>query len=163
MSALKVNNLFRYFGTLKAVNGVTFEIPHGSVCGFVGSNGAGKTTTMRILATLDYPTLGSAEVCGINVVHHPAEVREGQGHAQAEHDDEERGGKKQGDEDAVHGRSFCRLFVIRGSCAESSATASAHGRYRVMDQLPVSGVCRWGGMPTGRRPVTAMTKAFLAS
>lgn len=75
MSALKVNNLYRYFGALQAVNGVTFEIPHGSVCGFVGANGAGKTTTMRILATLDYPTLGSAEVCGINVVHRPAEVR----------------------------------------------------------------------------------------
>ena len=75
MSAIKVNNLYRYFGTLQAVNGVTFEIPHGSVCGFVGANGAGKTTTMRILATLDYPTLGTAEVCGINVVHHPAEVR----------------------------------------------------------------------------------------
>mgnify|MGYP000055252878 CR=1 FL=1 len=75
MSALKVNNLYRYFGDLQAVNGVTFEIPHGSVCGFVGSNGAGKTTTMRILATLDYPTDGTAEVCGINVVHHPAKVR----------------------------------------------------------------------------------------
>ncbi|GAA5117731.1 ABC transporter ATP-binding protein [Luteolibacter yonseiensis] len=75
MSALKINNLYRYFGNLQAVNGVTFEIPHGSVCGFVGANGAGKTTTMRILATLDYPTLGTAEVCGINVVHHPSEVR----------------------------------------------------------------------------------------
>lgn len=75
MSALKINNLYRYFGNLQAVDGVTFEIPHGSVCGFVGSNGAGKTTTMRILATLDYPTLGTAEVCGINVVHHPTEVR----------------------------------------------------------------------------------------
>ena len=74
MSALKINNLYRYFGNLQAVNGVTFEVPHGSVCGFVGANGAGKTTTMRILATLDYPTLGSAEVCGINVVHHPAEA-----------------------------------------------------------------------------------------
>ena len=75
MSALKIENLYRYFGPLKAVNGVNFESPHGSVCGFVGANGAGKTTTMRILATLDYPTLGSAEVCGINVVHHPTEVR----------------------------------------------------------------------------------------
>ena len=75
MSALKIDNLYRYFGNLQAVNGVTFEIPHGSVCGFVGANGAGKTTTMRILATLDYPTLGTAEVCGINVVHYPSEVR----------------------------------------------------------------------------------------
>ncbi len=73
--ALSVSNLYRYFGTLQAVNGVTFNVPHGSVCGFVGANGAGKTTTMRILATLDYPTLGSAEVCGINVLNHPAEVR----------------------------------------------------------------------------------------
>ncbi|MBC8128443.1 MAG: ABC transporter ATP-binding protein [Gloeobacteraceae cyanobacterium ES-bin-144] len=75
MPALKVTNLYRTFGALQAVNGVTFEIPHGSVCGFVGANGAGKTTTMRILATLDYPTLGTAEVCDINVVHRPAEVR----------------------------------------------------------------------------------------
>lgn len=75
MAAISVRNLFRYFGTLKAVDGVSFDIPHGSVCGFVGANGAGKTTTMRVLATLDYPTMGSAEVCGINVVSHPAKVR----------------------------------------------------------------------------------------
>jgi ABC-2 type transport system ATP-binding protein len=73
--AISVHNLYRYFGTLKAVNGVTFEIPKGSVCGFVGANGAGKTTTMRILASLDYPTLGTAEICGYNVVSHPEEVR----------------------------------------------------------------------------------------
>ncbi|MEM9080880.1 MAG: ABC transporter ATP-binding protein [Verrucomicrobiota bacterium] len=75
MSAILVQNLYRYFGQLKAVDGISFEIPHGSVCGFVGANGAGKTTTMRILATLDYPTMGTAEVCGINVVHHPDKVR----------------------------------------------------------------------------------------
>lgn len=74
-AAIKVHNLYRYFGQLKAVNGISFEIPHGSVCGFVGANGAGKTTTMRILASLDYPTMGTAEICGINVVHHPDEVR----------------------------------------------------------------------------------------
>ena len=73
--AISVRNLFRYFGPLKAVDGVSFDIPHGSVCGFVGANGAGKTTTMRMLATLDYPTMGSAEVCGINVVNHPDKVR----------------------------------------------------------------------------------------
>lgn len=75
MSAILVNNLYRYFGKLKAVDGVNFEVPHGSVCGFIGSNGAGKTTTMRMLATLDYPTMGSIEICGINVVNHPAKVR----------------------------------------------------------------------------------------
>ena len=73
--AISVNHLYRYFGALKAVDGISFEVPHGSVCGFVGANGAGKTTTMRMLASLDYPTMGNIEICGINVVNHPAEVR----------------------------------------------------------------------------------------
>ena len=75
MSAISVKNLYRYFGKLKAVDGLSFEVPHGSVCGFIGANGAGKTTTMRMLSTLDYPTMGSIEICGINVVNHPAKVR----------------------------------------------------------------------------------------
>lgn len=74
-AALSVNHLYRYFDKHQAVNGVSFEVPRGSVCGFVGANGAGKTTTMRILATLDYPTFGSAQVCGCDVVEQPAEVR----------------------------------------------------------------------------------------
>ena len=74
-AAIAVHNLYRYFGPLKAVDGIAFEIPHGSVCGFVGANGAGKTTTMRILSTLDYPTAGSVEICGINVINHPDKVR----------------------------------------------------------------------------------------
>ena len=74
-NAIIVSNLYRYFGPLKAVDGISFEVPHGSVCGFVGANGAGKTTTMRVLATLDYPTMGQIEICGINVVNFPSKVR----------------------------------------------------------------------------------------
>ena len=73
--AIAVQNLHRSFGQLKAVNGVSFEIMKGSVVGFVGANGAGKTTTMRILATLDYPTVGSASIMGHSVIQYPAEVR----------------------------------------------------------------------------------------
>lgn len=73
--AIEVENLHRFFGNLKAVNGISFQIPHGQVVGFVGANGAGKTTTMRILATLDYPTSGRATICGQNVVLRPREVR----------------------------------------------------------------------------------------
>ncbi len=73
--AIRVTNLHRSFGPLKAVDGVTFEIPKGQVVGFVGANGAGKTTTMRILATLDYPSHGTVEVLGVDVVDYPAEVR----------------------------------------------------------------------------------------
>lgn len=75
MSAISVKNLTRNFGALKAVDDLSFEVPRGSVCGFVGANGAGKTTTMRILATLDYATSGSVEICGHNVINEPSKVR----------------------------------------------------------------------------------------
>ncbi len=73
--SIEVVGLHRYFGPLKAVNGVTFHVDRGQVVGFVGANGAGKTTTMRILATLDYPTRGYVKVCGIDVIQYPAQVR----------------------------------------------------------------------------------------
>jgi ABC-2 type transport system ATP-binding protein len=74
--AIVVEDLQRSFGTLKAVDGVSFSIDHGRVVGFVGANGAGKTTTMRIMATLDHPNGGSVKVGGHNVVHYPAKVRQ---------------------------------------------------------------------------------------
>jgi ABC-2 type transport system ATP-binding protein len=73
--AIEVENLHRHFGALRAVDGVSFQIPAGSVCGFIGSNGAGKTTTMRVLATLDYPTRGAVRVGGVDVVDQPWQVR----------------------------------------------------------------------------------------
>ncbi len=73
--AIHVENLARIFGSFPAVNGVSFTVPHGHVVGFVGANGAGKTTTMRILATLDYPSSGTARLGGYNVVDYPREVR----------------------------------------------------------------------------------------
>ncbi|TDU81590.1 ABC-2 type transport system ATP-binding protein [Prosthecobacter fusiformis] len=73
--AIVVENLQRSFGSLQAVQGVSFSIAHGQVVGFVGANGAGKTTTMRILATLDYPNEGTVKIGGHNVVHYPAKVR----------------------------------------------------------------------------------------
>ena len=73
--AIEVQNLHRNFGSLKAVDGVSFKIDAGTVVGFVGANGAGKTTTMRILATLDYPTRGVVKIGDLDVVQYPAKVR----------------------------------------------------------------------------------------
>ncbi len=73
--AIEVKDLARNYGPLRAVDGISFSIPKGSVCGFVGANGAGKTTTMRILATLDYPSSGNSAICGHDVVDDPSEVR----------------------------------------------------------------------------------------
>lgn len=74
-TGIRIHQLHRHFGGLRAVDGLSFEIPAGQVCGFIGANGAGKTTTMRILATLDTPTSGVAEISGVDVMHEPAKVR----------------------------------------------------------------------------------------
>ena len=73
--AIRIQNLYRTFGDVQAVRGISFEIPAGQVVGFVGANGAGKTTTMRILATLDVPTSGRAELAGIDVLDYPDQAR----------------------------------------------------------------------------------------
>lgn len=73
--AIEVSNLSRHFDGVHAVRGISFSVAPGQVIGFVGANGAGKTTTMRILATLDYPTAGTAKICGADVVKYPEEVR----------------------------------------------------------------------------------------
>jgi len=46
---IKVQNLKKYYGNIKAVDGISFEVKKGEIIGFLGPNGAGKTTTMKIL------------------------------------------------------------------------------------------------------------------
>lgn len=72
---IALRGLHRHFGSTRAVNGISFEVPRGQVFGFIGPNGAGKTTSMRVLATLDLPTFGDAYVDGFSVVDDPDRVR----------------------------------------------------------------------------------------
>jgi len=65
---LRCNNLTRTFGTFTAVDRVSFEIPRGTVFGFLGPNGSGKSTTIRMLTGLLEPTSGTATgFGGLNV------------------------------------------------------------------------------------------------
>ncbi|MBS3796064.1 MAG: ABC transporter ATP-binding protein [Candidatus Thorarchaeota archaeon] len=73
---IETHNLTKQFGKLVAVDGINIEIPKGSVFGLLGPNGAGKSTTVRLLCTLLKPDLGSASVCGYDVVSEPIRVRE---------------------------------------------------------------------------------------
>ncbi len=72
---IELRGLCRTFGTTRAVDDVSFEVPRGSVFGYIGPNGAGKTTSMRILATLELPTAGEAFVEGLSSVNDPDRVR----------------------------------------------------------------------------------------
>lgn len=62
--ALQVSDLHKHFGTLRAVDGVSFRVPQGSVMALLGPNGAGKTTTLDMALNLSQPTAGSIKVLG---------------------------------------------------------------------------------------------------
>lgn len=64
MSALKVKNLSKSFGNIKAVDDVSFTIPEGSVFGLIGRNGAGKTTTIRMIMNIYLPDSGEVILRG---------------------------------------------------------------------------------------------------
>ncbi|MDJ0392242.1 ATP-binding cassette domain-containing protein [Rhodococcus sp. G-MC3] len=74
-NAIEVENLVLEYGKNVALDGISFQVPEGSVLGVLGPNGAGKTTAVRILATLLRATSGTARVHGIDVAKKPNEVR----------------------------------------------------------------------------------------
>ena len=72
---ISIQGLSRRFGALRAVDGLSLEVPAGEIFGLVGRNGAGKTTTIKMLTTLLPPTSGSATIAGFDIVRDAAQVR----------------------------------------------------------------------------------------
>ena len=70
-----VQQLTKFFGAQKAVDALSFEIPAGQIVGFLGPNGAGKSTTLKMLTGMLAPTLGTATVCGFDLVRDTIEVK----------------------------------------------------------------------------------------
>ena len=68
-TAISVTDLSKKYGEQIAVSHATFEVPLGTICGFVGPNGSGKTTTMRMLLGLITPTGGTGEILGESIKH----------------------------------------------------------------------------------------------
>src|ERR1700683_5720061 len=74
--AIQAEGLVKRFGKTLAVDGWDLAVRPGMVLGLLGPNGAGKTTVVRMLATLLRPDAGYARLCGADVVHQAARVRE---------------------------------------------------------------------------------------
>lgn len=72
---IEVIGLTKFYGEVRALDDVTFNVRKGEILGFLGPNGAGKTTTMRILTGFLSPTHGTAKVAGYDVVENSLEVR----------------------------------------------------------------------------------------
>ena len=70
-----VTGLSKTFGTVRAVDGLSFEVQPGRVTGFLGPNGAGKTTTLRMILGLVLPAQGSATIGGLNYAALPRPAR----------------------------------------------------------------------------------------
>ncbi len=73
--SIAVTNLSKYFGDVRAVDGISFTIPSGQILGFLGPNGAGKTTTMRMITSYFAPTEGTVEIDGLDIRTHETAVR----------------------------------------------------------------------------------------
>lgn len=73
--AIIVEDVYRSFGDVKAVDGISLQATQGKIFGLLGPNGAGKTTLVRMLTTLLKPTSGNIYVSGVNVVESPQNVR----------------------------------------------------------------------------------------
>jgi len=77
---IEVKGLRRSFGSVVAVDGISFEVEKGQVLGLLGPNGAGKTTAMRMLACFIRPDSGTASVCGYDILQNSIEVRRSLGY-----------------------------------------------------------------------------------
>lgn len=73
--AVEAKNVVKNFGSVRALDGLSFKINEGEIFGLIGLNGAGKTTCLRITSTLLLPTSGTITVFGYDVVNQASQVR----------------------------------------------------------------------------------------
>jgi ABC-2 type transport system ATP-binding protein len=72
---IEVQRLSKSYGSVKAIERISFAVGRGEIVGLLGPNGAGKTTTMRILTTYLAPTSGIAVLAGHDILDEPLGVR----------------------------------------------------------------------------------------
>jgi ABC-2 type transport system ATP-binding protein len=68
---IRITNLSKRYGSFTAVDGLSLDIPPGTLFGFLGPNGAGKTTTLRMIAGILRPTSGTVEIAGEDIHRQP--------------------------------------------------------------------------------------------
>ena len=73
--AVQVENLVKRYGTVNAVDNISFDVKQGEIFGILGPNGAGKTTTLEIIEGLLKPTGGSVTVLGMDLARNAKQVK----------------------------------------------------------------------------------------
>lgn len=77
---IKVKDLTKDYGDLRAVDKISFEIPDSGIIGFLGPNGAGKTTTLQMITGFMPPTEGEVYVDDLNIAQNSLEIRKKMGY-----------------------------------------------------------------------------------
>ena len=72
---IRVENLVKNYGDVRAVRKIDFEVKDGEILGFLGENGAGKSTTLKIITSFLSPTSGNVYVDDLNILDHSLEIR----------------------------------------------------------------------------------------
>ena len=72
---IEAEGLKKYFGKVRAVDGISISVEKGELFGFLGVNGAGKSTTINMLCTLFLPTEGTAGICGFDLVKDAEKIK----------------------------------------------------------------------------------------
>ena len=72
---IKVDNLSKYYGDVKAVKSINFELNYGEVVGFLGANGAGKSTTLKVMTGYLMATSGSVYVNDLDIQENTFEIQ----------------------------------------------------------------------------------------
>ena len=72
---IKVENLSKFYGDVKAVKSIIFELNDGEIVGFLGANGAGKSTTLKVMTGFLTPTSGSVYVNDLEIQEHTLEIQ----------------------------------------------------------------------------------------
>jgi ABC-2 type transport system ATP-binding protein len=143
-SAVVCEALTKHFGSVRAVEDLSFSVEPGEVVGFLGPNGAGKTTTIRLLLDLIRPTRGRVEVLGTTPRRGGAEVRRRIGYVAGDLAMYNR----------LTGRQLLEfLAALRGSSSADASVALA-ARLGVALDRPI------GTMSRGNRQKIGVVQAF---
>jgi ABC-2 type transport system ATP-binding protein len=77
---IEVQNLTKRYGSITAVNNISFRVERGEILGFLGPNGAGKTTTMRVITGYMPPTEGRVIIAGFDALDQPIDAKKRTGY-----------------------------------------------------------------------------------
>src|SRR4029077_16129548 len=136
---IKTEHLTKHYGSLTAVEDVSFQVGPGEVLGFLGPNAAGKTTTMRMLAGFVTPTSGRGSICGHDVETKPLAAKAALGYL-------------------PEGAPTYGEMTVRRILAFVAAWRARRGARRRQRRAPVSGEWQVGGVLD--QPIETLSKGF---